>query len=62
MEKFYLLYCDDDARDVLIEYLRNFHRPTKVPPRNHSDCIEAMIKYTNKLPGLEPKITPAQAK
>eukprot|EP00957_Ditylum_brightwellii_P146566 11158027-Ditylum_brightwellii.AAC.1 len=46
----------------MIDYLRNFHRPTKTSPRAHSDQIKAMVEFTNKLPGLEPAITPDQIK
>eukprot|EP00957_Ditylum_brightwellii_P056632 4292672-Ditylum_brightwellii.AAC.1 len=29
-------------------------RPVKVPPRDHSNRIKTIVRYSNKLPGLSP--------
>eukprot|EP00957_Ditylum_brightwellii_P085138 6473204-Ditylum_brightwellii.AAC.1 len=38
----------------MFEYLRLLCHPTKVEPRDHSNCIETLVQYANKLPGLLP--------
>eukprot|EP00957_Ditylum_brightwellii_P110160 8402454-Ditylum_brightwellii.AAC.1 len=51
---FYQTYCDNEARDVMFDYLKTLKCLVKVTPRDHSDRVETMICYSNKLPGILP--------
>eukprot|EP00957_Ditylum_brightwellii_P136888 10439702-Ditylum_brightwellii.AAC.1 len=52
IKELYLKYCDAQAKDTMFQYLHLLCRPTKVQPRDQSDCIETLVRYSNKLPGL----------
>ena len=62
MDDFYLSYCDNDARDTLLKYLQSFKKPYKVPAGEHSDRMETLVDYANRLPGMEPALTADQIK
>lgn len=62
MEQFYLKYCDSEARDVLIKYLRDVRRPVKEDPQTFADRMETLVRYANKLPGRSPRLTPEETK
>ena len=59
---FYLSYCDDDARDNMFAYLRDFTKPFSVAAGDHPDRMEILVKYANTLPGMEPPMTDDQKK
>ena len=59
---FYLSYCDDDSRDTMFAYLRKFKKPFSVAAGMHADRMEILIKYANKLPGMEPEMNDEQKK
>ena len=54
MDNFHLSYCDDNARDTMFDYLRNFTKPYSVTAGIHTDLMEILFNYANRLPGLEP--------
>lgn len=56
IESFYRKYCDAEAKDTMIEYLRNVRRPVKENPNDFADRISTLIRYTNRLPGIEADI------
>ena len=59
----FLLECVDPlAKDHMIKYLKDFRRPIHAKPRDHATRVETLIRYTNRLPGTEPNITPQQMK
>ena len=62
MEEFYLSYCDEDARDNMFAYLRDFSKPFNVAAGDHADRMEILVKYANTLPGMEPPMTDDQKK
>jgi hypothetical protein len=62
MGEFYMKYCNNQARDTMLEYLRGLRCPTKVQPRDHSDRVELLVRYSNRLPGLNPTMTDNQTK
>ena len=62
IKQFYLSYCDDDARDTMFAYLRSLQKPYSVAAGIHADRMETLIKYANKLPGMEPEMNNDQQK
>ena len=38
MEQFYLKYCDNEACDIMFEYLWALKRPVKEAPQDYADC------------------------
>eukprot|EP00957_Ditylum_brightwellii_P208520 15357851-Ditylum_brightwellii.AAC.1 len=46
----------------MFEYLRLLRRPTKVQPRDHSNRVETLVRFSNKLPGLSPDMNSDQVK
>eukprot|EP00957_Ditylum_brightwellii_P051843 3931665-Ditylum_brightwellii.AAC.1 len=62
IKKFYLKYYDKQARDTMLEYLRGLRPPTKVQPRDYSNIVELLVRYSNQLPGLNPAMTDEQTK
>ena len=59
---FYRHYCDDDARDTMITYLRALKRPVGEDPDEFANRMQTLARYANKLPGIEPKLTDDQIK
>ena len=59
---FYLSYYDDDLREMMFAYLRRFKKPYSVAAGVHADRMEILIKYSNKLPGMEPVMNEEQKK
>eukprot|EP00957_Ditylum_brightwellii_P168422 12819944-Ditylum_brightwellii.AAC.1 len=59
---FYQTYCDNKVRDIMFDYLKTLKRPVKVTSCDHSDQVETMICYSNKLPGLSPTMNNNQVK
>ena len=62
MDEFYLSYCDDDSRDIMFAYLRKFKKPYDMAAGEHADRMEILVKYSNKLPGMEPEMNEDQIK
>ena len=62
LDDFYLSYCDEDARDIMFQYLRSFKKPFSVEAGNHADRMETLVNYANRLPGLEPPMNDDQIK
>eukprot|EP00957_Ditylum_brightwellii_P122786 9363251-Ditylum_brightwellii.AAC.1 len=62
IKKIYLKYCDKQARDTMLKYLRGLRCPTKVQPRDCSDRLELLVRYSNPLPTLNPAMTDEQTK
>eukprot|EP00957_Ditylum_brightwellii_P052289 3965751-Ditylum_brightwellii.AAC.1 len=62
IKKFYLSYCDNEAKDTMIDYLDNLKRPTRVTPQQHANCIETMVRYINTFPGMSPDINSESTK
>jgi hypothetical protein len=62
IEEYILEYVDPLSKDYMIKYLKDFHRPVHTKPRDHATRMETLIRYTNRLPGTEPDITPQQTK
>ena len=62
IKQFYLSYCDDDARDTMFAYLRKLQKPYSVAAGIHADRMEILIKYANRLPGMEPEMMDDQKK
>eukprot|EP00957_Ditylum_brightwellii_P093374 7110116-Ditylum_brightwellii.AAC.1 len=62
IEKNYQHFVDAEARDNVFNYLRGLKRPTKALPQDHADRIEMLVRYANKLPGLNPPMTEMQLK
>eukprot|EP00957_Ditylum_brightwellii_P207517 15353354-Ditylum_brightwellii.AAC.1 len=60
IKEFYLKYCGAQAKDTMFQYLNLVRCPTKVQPRDHSNCIEMLVRYSNKLPGLSPDMNDDQ--
>eukprot|EP00957_Ditylum_brightwellii_P203635 15335542-Ditylum_brightwellii.AAC.1 len=52
--KFYWSYCDDEARDIMCDYLKNMKQPKQTDPRERANRIEVLIRYSGKLLGLTP--------
>ena len=59
---FYLSYCGDDSRDTMFAYLQKFNKPYSVAAGVHADRMEILVKYANKLPGMEPEMNDDQKK
>ena len=59
---FYRHYCDDDARDIMITYLRALKRPVGEDPDEFANRMQTLARYANKLPGIEPQLTEDQIK
>jgi hypothetical protein len=62
IEEYILEYVDPLSKDYMIKYLKDFHRPVHTKPRDHATRMETLVRYTNRLPGTEPDITPQQTK
>jgi hypothetical protein len=62
IQELYLGYVDNNAKDIMIDYLKELRRPIKVTPRDHSNRMETLVRYTNLLPGTEPNVTVQQTK
>jgi hypothetical protein len=62
IEEYLLEYVDPLAKDYMIKYLKEFRRPMHTKSRDHATRIETLIRYTNRLPGTEPDITPQQTR
>ena len=62
VETFYLSYCDDDARDNMVAYIRDFSKPYSVASGDHADRMEILVKYANTLPEMDPPMTDNQKK
>ena len=60
MDEFYLSYCDDDSRDIMFAYLRKFKKPYEMAAGEHTDRMEVLVRYANKLPGMEPEMNEDQ--
>eukprot|EP00957_Ditylum_brightwellii_P121349 9254175-Ditylum_brightwellii.AAC.1 len=62
MGRFYQCYCDEEVQNMMFDYLCAFWCPTKENPQDHSTCIEMLVQYSNKLPGLTPAVDATQRK
>lgn len=63
MEKFYLKYCSNGARETMFEYLSTqCRKPVGEEPRTHVSRMKTLYRYSNKLPGTEPPKTEQQIK
>ena len=62
MDTFYLSYCDEEARDTMFKYLRKWKKNFKSEAGEHADRMETLVRYANRLPGLEPQLNDDQIK
>ena len=62
MQQYYLQYCDHEARDAMFEYVRQIQKPFQSKASAHSDRMETLIRYANRLPGNEPPLNDQQKK
>ena len=62
IEAFYRRYVDARARDVMISYIKTIKKPVQATVMDHSDRMETLMRYTNRLPGTEPLLTEQQMK
>ena len=62
IQQYYLHYCDHEARDAMFEYVRQIQKPFQSEASEHSDRMETLIRYANKLPGNEPPLNDQQKK
>ena len=62
MGEFYLSYCDEDSRDIMFAYLRKLKKPYEMAAGEHADRMEVLVRYANKLPGMEPEMNDDQIK
>eukprot|EP00957_Ditylum_brightwellii_P204596 15340047-Ditylum_brightwellii.AAC.2 len=60
--RFYQRYCDNEAQHTMFDYLCAFWHLTKDNYCDHTNYIEMLVQYSNKLPGLTPAVDAAQAK
>ena len=49
MAQFYLKYCNEEARDTMIEYLREIRRPVKEDPQTFADRMETLVMVPTTL-------------
>eukprot|EP00957_Ditylum_brightwellii_P154602 11766668-Ditylum_brightwellii.AAC.1 len=62
VKEFYQKYYDAEAKDTMFEYLCALRQSTKAQPRDHSNRVETLVRYANKLPGLHLAMTNEQVK
>ena len=62
INRFYLSYCDSDSRDTMFKYLRYVKKPYQEEAQAHADRMETLIRFSNRLPGLEPPLQAEQTK
>ena len=62
MDTFYLSYCDEKARDTMFKYLRKWKKNFISEAGEHADWMETLVRYANRLPGLEPQLNDDQIK
>ena len=62
VQNFYLRYCDGEARNVMFKYLRQITKPMSQEVSDHSDHMEVLVRYANRLPGTEPQLNDDQIK
>jgi hypothetical protein len=46
----------------MIKHVKEFGRPIYAKPRDHATRMETLVCHTNRLPGMEPNVTPQQTK
>ena len=54
MDTSYLSYCDEETRDIMFKYLRKWKKKFKSEAGEHVNRMETLVRYANRLPGLEP--------
>ena len=62
VQNFYRKYCDEDARDVMFQYLSKVKKSKKTTPQDFADRMETLYRFANRLPGTEPLLNAANIK
>lgn len=62
LQEMYRKYVVSDSRDTQIEYYKTLRKPIKTDPLDHSNRMQTLARFGNKLPGIEPALTEDQIK
>ena len=62
MERFYLKFVEDDARDVGFQYLDTIRKKVKTKVEDHINRYSTLYRYYNRLPGVAPERNEDQKK